>query len=122
MAQTESMSVVTLGLLLYSTMHLLTFDLTKDTSGRGGVSVFGADNAQALDGNFVKNFYHVYICVCMYSNSRNYSSAVQNPCRPHPGLCVRPRFYSIVPVYVSARYMFQSPNYNHRLQMVEHSF
>ena len=42
MAQTESISVVTLGLLLYSTMHLLTFDLTKNTSGRGGVSVFGA--------------------------------------------------------------------------------
>ena len=31
-------------------------------------------------------------------------------------------FINIVPVYVSARYMFQSPNYNHRLHMVEHSY
>ena len=31
-------------------------------------------------------------------------------------------FECIVPVYVSVRYMFQSPNYNYRLHMVEHSY
>ena len=29
---------------------------------------------------------------------------------------------NIVPVYVSARYVFRSPNYNHKLHMVEHSY
>ena len=29
---------------------------------------------------------------------------------------------ALVPVYIFARYMFRSPNYNHRLHMVEHSY